>query len=236
MLACCQLKLKIERKSYCNSHNSLTSDLTFSYWCFTISEDQRVSPSYSLDGVRSDCLQNWITFNLTRFYFILFLNYYWTCKAPYLSASSHWQPFIIIDTRHHTTSPSLGTLESFTLSFAVFVGSSPWSLSPEHKSNSDATELRGLSSLMGSQIISSGIFFLLTLRIPLEILPFHPQQYFLNQSGENPRMWIWKSEKVTNASPSCVSARGHLMFHLSGPRLCFVWLRICQNHLRCNQL
>lgn len=84
-------------------------------------------------------------------------------------------PFLISDTGHHTTS---GTPESTVSHTAAFVVASPWSLSPEHKSNSDAAELRTLSSLMGSQIISSGIFSLLTLTIPLEILSFHPQYNF----------------------------------------------------------
>lgn len=110
----------------------------------------------------------------------------------------------------HTTSPSSGTPECITRSPAVFVVSSPWSLSPKHKSNSDTAELRGLSSLIGSQIISSVIFSLLTLRIPLEILPFHPQNIFsepMQQSEDE-----LENGEETNVGPTCVRACVRLMF------------------------
>lgn len=118
-------------------------------------------------------------------------------------------PFLISDTRDHRTSPSSGTPESIMHSPAAFVVPSPWSLSPAHKSNSDTAELRGLSSLMGSQIISSGIFSLLTLRIPLEILPFHPQHIFSEPNREE-----------TNVDLICVSAHVRLIFHSHGQLLC----------------
>lgn len=41
------------------------NNLKRAIWCFTTAEPQRVSPTYSLDGVSSDCLQTWITFDFT---------------------------------------------------------------------------------------------------------------------------------------------------------------------------
>lgn len=133
-------------------------------------------------NLQSGWCQLWLSPDLDRIWFhnrsFIFFNYYWTCRAPYLFVSSCYQPSFPY--LWHRTSHDLRDtwIYCITQSPAAFVVPLPWSLSPEHKSNSDAAELRTLSSLMGSQIISSGIFYLLTLTIPLEILSFRPQYNF----------------------------------------------------------
>lgn len=66
---------------------------------------QWVSPNYTLDGVSSDCLQIWITFDFTSDLLIFLIATVQTCRAPHLSASSRYQPFLSLSLTHEITGP-----------------------------------------------------------------------------------------------------------------------------------
>lgn len=171
-------------------------------------------------SLHSDCLQTWIAFDFTTdlfFFFHLQLDVQdslFICILPFLTF-----PFLFSDTWHHITSPSSGTPESITHRPAAFVAPLPWSLSPEHKSNSDTAELRGSSSLMGSQIISSA--FSLSLHWEYHSRFFHSAHNIyifsepIRRSASEP-----ESGEETNVGPTCASARVRLMFHSHGQLVC----------------
>lgn len=198
----CQQAVRLRLKKWQKkdvSHNNVTSDLLF-YSCWA-SVGQSIWQS---DGVGSDRLQTWIAFDFTTDLLCFFI-FFTTGRAGfriYLYPLFPSFPFLISDTWHHTTYQGRLNL-SLPLSFHRHGGCA-------QSINATVKQLRGLRSLMGSQMISSGLFSLLTLRMPLEIPPFRPQHIFSEPSRQTKRR--------TTSAPR-VSTRGRLMFQNNNYRI-----------------